>query len=207
LTDRELTRAVRAHIGQKHRYAHTLRVARVAQSLARAHGESPPRARLAAMLHDVARLYSSEDLLRACTARGMVIDEFERQNPIVLHARVGAELARERFGVTDEGVLSAIRLHTLGAPRMSPLDAIVFLADGLEPGRDFPERASYLRTAYRDLDRAVAAVLRSSVRYLRQKGLGVAPQTEAALGWYERPRGEATGIREHTHVKETLCRT
>jgi predicted HD superfamily hydrolase involved in NAD metabolism len=203
-----MSRAVRAYLAQEHRFAHTVRVARLAESLARAHGESPSRARLAGMVHDLARLFSAEDLVRACTERAMVIDEFEREHPIVLHARVSAELARERFAVTDEGILSAIRSHTLGAPRMPPLDAILYLADGLEPGRDYPERESYLSVAYRDLDEALALVLRSTVAYQRARGLTMAPQTEAALRWYADPRREGTDTKAHTSTEEsTLCRT
>lgn len=188
---------MRAHLGQDHRYAHTLRVARLAESLARAHGEDTARARIAGMLHDLARLYSGEELIAACTERAMVIDEFEREHPVVLHARVSAELARERFGVNDDAVLSAIRLHTLAAPAMSRLDEIVYLADGLEPGRDYPERASHLETAYVDLREAMRLALRSSNAYVRGRGLTVAPQTEAALRSYE-----------HMSMEEsTLCRT
>ena len=88
-------------------------------------------------------------LREECAQRGLPIDAFEEANPVVLHARVGAELARERFECADEGVLSAIRKHTLGDPSMSRLDAIVYLADGLEPGRDFPERAAFAALALR----------------------------------------------------------
>jgi predicted HD superfamily hydrolase involved in NAD metabolism len=181
----ELARGVRAAIGQDHRYAHVVRVARLADRLAQRHGESPARARLAGLLHDLARLYSMDALVAECEARGLAIDGFERRNPIVLHARLGAELACERFGVEDEGVLDAIRRHTVGSPDMSRLDAIVYVADGLEPGRDFPEREAMERLAFADLDRALEAVLRSSLGYLRKRGLEAAPQTLAALSRYD----------------------
>jgi predicted HD superfamily hydrolase involved in NAD metabolism len=174
-------------LAQSQRYEHTLRVARLADRLAQAHGENAGRARLAAMLHDLARLYSAERLVRECEQRGMPIDAFERRHPIVLHARLGAELARERFGVEDEAVLQAIRRHTLAAPFMSRLDAIVYLADGLEPGRAFPERAAYEALAFENLETALATVLRSSIAHLRKNGLEPAPQTLAALAAYEPP--------------------
>jgi len=98
---------VREHISQPHRYAHTVRVARLADRLAQTHGEDASRARLAGMLHDLARLYSAERLLAECDARGMTIDAFERRHPIVLHARLGARIAREDFGVDDPAVLLA----------------------------------------------------------------------------------------------------
>lgn len=163
-----------------------MRVARLADRLAQRHGEDPERARLAGMLHDLARLYAPERLLAGCAARGLPVDDFERRHPVVLHARLGAELARERFGVTDPAVLQAIRRHTVAAPDMSRLDAIVYLADGLEPGREFDKREALERLAFVDLDRAMDAVLRSSLAYLRGRHLEAAPQTLAALRRYDR---------------------
>jgi predicted HD superfamily hydrolase involved in NAD metabolism len=180
-----IARAVRDEVGQRHRAGHIVRVARMAERLAVAHGVDPLRARLAGMLHDLARLYSAERLLRECAQRGMAIDAFERANPVVLHARLGAELARERFGIDDEGVLSAIRKHTLADAVMSPLDAVVYLADGLEPGRDFADRAELAALAFRDLDAAMRAVLASSIAYLRARGLAVSPHTIAAARRYD----------------------
>lgn len=160
-------------------------MARVAERLAAAHGEDTGRARLAGLFHDLARLYSAERLLLECAGRGLAIDAFEAANPIVLHARLGAELAKADFGVNDEAILSAIRKHTVGAATMSRLDAIVYLADALEPGRDFAERAGFLELAFHDLDGAMRAVIASSITYLCDRGLDVAPQTTAALSFYD----------------------
>lgn len=177
-------RRVREHIGQTHRYAHILRVARTAERLARAHGVDAGRARVAGLLHDLARLYSGERLLCECAERNMPVGAFERANPVVLHARLGAELAREWFGIDDETVLSAIRKHTLAAATMSPLDEILYLADGLEPGRDFAGRAELLALAFDDLPAAMAAALAASLVYQRERELTAAPQTLAAFEHY-----------------------
>ena len=156
----------------------------MAARFARAHGEEPERALLAGLLHDLARLLPPERLLAECGARGMPIDAFERANPIVLHARLGAELARERFGILDETVLDAIRAHTLGAARMSRTAVIVYLADSLEPGRDYQERGEYEALARRDLDAAMRVVLASTIAHWSARGFGVAPQTLAAVAEY-----------------------
>lgn len=177
-------RRVRERIAQQHRYAHILRVARLAEALARKHGADPARARIAGLLHDLARLYPGERLLRECGERGLAIDAFEQANPIVLHARLGAELARDEFGVTDEAILSAIRKHTLAAATMSLLDEILYLADGLEPGRDYVGRAAILALAFDDLAGAMAAHLAESLNYHRERNLTPAPQTLAALERY-----------------------
>ena len=180
-----LYRRLRVHFDQEHRYRHTIGVARTADLLAQRHGANPLQARIAGLLHDLARLFSNERLIAECEARGLAIDRFERAHPIVLHARLSAELARESYGVTDPGILNAIRLHTLGSAEMSPLDKIVFLADALEPNRDFPERAALYARALANLDDGVGAVLQSTLRYLEKRGLSIAPQTAAALARYQ----------------------
>jgi predicted HD superfamily hydrolase involved in NAD metabolism len=176
----ELARRVRAEIGQEHRYAHCVRVARCAELLARRYGADPKKARLAGLLHDLARLYSPQRLLAECETRRIPINDLERAEPMLLHARLGAELARERFGVEDPAVLSAIAKHTCGDGEMSPLDCVVYLADGLEPGRNFPEREALWGLAQRDLTAAMRGTLSSMIGYLQQSGLTVAPQTVAA---------------------------
>ncbi|HTA37609.1 MAG TPA: bis(5'-nucleosyl)-tetraphosphatase (symmetrical) YqeK [Candidatus Acidoferrales bacterium] len=180
MTYANLAAHVRTHIGQKHRYEHTVRVARCADVLAQRHGLDARKARLAGMLHDLARLYPGPRLISECELRAMPISTFERANPIVLHARLGASLAQEAFGVHDPEVLSAIEKHTVGAETMSPLDCAVYLADGLEPGRDYPHRREFWDLAARDLTEGMRAVLQSTLEHLARKGIPVAPQTLGA---------------------------
>jgi predicted HD superfamily hydrolase involved in NAD metabolism len=181
VTFTELCKRVRTHIGQEHRYAHCVRVARMAENLARRHGADPRKARYAGMLHDLARLYSAERLLEESQRLGVPIGDFDRAHPIVLHAPLSAEMARREFGISDPAVLSAIAKHTLAAGEMSALDCVLYLADGLEPGRDYPERAQLAALAEADLREAMRATIASSLRYLKSKDLPTAPQTAAAM--------------------------
>ncbi len=170
LTFTQLARNVREQIGQEHRYAHSVRVARCADILAMRHGVSGRKARLAGMLHDLARLYSPERLIAESEARGFVIAPAERDHPTLLHARLGAALARERFGVEDPEVLSAIEKHTLGADEMSPLDCVIYLADSLEPHRSFVERNGLWQLALRDLRAATRETMNlSAVHHARKR--------------------------------------
>jgi predicted HD superfamily hydrolase involved in NAD metabolism len=170
LTFTELARNVREQIGQEHRYAHSVRVARCADILAMRHGVSTRKARVAGMLHDLARLYSSERLIAESQGRGFAISAAEREHPTLLHARLGAALARELFGIDDPQVLSAIEKHTLGAEEMSPLDCVVYLADSLEPHRSFVERNELWQLALRDLRAATAETMRfSEVHHARKR--------------------------------------
>lgn len=175
-----LARRVRDHLGQRDRYAHSVRVARCAEVLARHHAVDTRKARLAGMLHDLARLYSSPRLIEESEARGLRIDAFERAHPMLLHARLGAAIARERFGVEDAEVLSAIEKHTTGSAEMSPLDCVVYLADSLEPARSFAERASLWQLATHDLAAAMREVLSATFRHHAGKGKRPAPPALAA---------------------------
>jgi predicted HD superfamily hydrolase involved in NAD metabolism len=131
-------------------------------------------------------------LLEECAARGVPVGPFEREHPIVLHAPLGAAIAREEFGVRDREVLSAIEKHTLGAPEMSPLDCVVYLADSLEPGRTFPERRALWELALEDLDGAMRQVLRSTLAHNARRGRQPAPQTLAAARSFGlAPKGDA----------------
>ncbi len=94
----QIARGVRETIGQDHRYAHVIRVTRLADKLAHRHGEDTRAARLAGLLHDIARLYSGERLLAECEARDLAIDAFERRNPIA---------ALEHYHSTERTPLSA----------------------------------------------------------------------------------------------------
>ncbi|MDQ6931321.1 MAG: bis(5'-nucleosyl)-tetraphosphatase (symmetrical) YqeK [Candidatus Eremiobacteraeota bacterium] len=154
-----------------------MRVARLGERLARRHGLCTRHARLAGMLHDLARLYSAPRLLQEAATRRLPVDDYARDHPIVLHGPLGAEIAREEFGISDEPILSAIRKHTLGAREMSALDCVVYLADGLEPGRTFAGREEILALAFENLHQAMAATLHSSFLFLREKGLAAAPQS------------------------------
>jgi predicted HD superfamily hydrolase involved in NAD metabolism len=176
----QLARGVRSHLRQDRRYWHCVRVARCADILAQRHRLDTGKARTAGMLHDLARLYSPARLMAECSARDMPIEEFERANPMLLHARLGAALARENFGIQDSQVLSAIEKHTTGAAEMSPLDCAVYVADSLEPHRSFVERGELWKLAMRDLAAATRGVILHSIRYHVSLGRAIAPPAAAA---------------------------
>ena len=156
----------------------------MSENLARIHGADPGKARIAGMLHDLARLYSTDRLVAECEERGIAIDAFARQNPVVLHAPLSARLAQDAFQVRDPEILSAIRKHTLADAEMGTLDCVVYLADALEPGREYDGRAETAELAKSDIRAAMRATIESSLRYLTQRRLALAPQTAAAMNTF-----------------------
>lgn len=159
------------------RYVHSLGVADEAWRLAALHGADPDRARLAGLLHDCAKGIPKEDQAAECDRLGVPLDPATRALPQVIHGFLGERIARDRFGVADEAVLRAIRLHTVGGAGMTLLDKVVFLADGTEPGRHYPGADEVRAAANRDVDEALRVFLDGQLRYLAARGGTVHPAT------------------------------
>lgn len=171
----------------KGRYGHTVRVAETAVRLARAHGLDEERVRLAALLHDAARETPPGEFLRLAEDWGLPVGDPERESPKLLHGPVAAELARRELGVEDGEVLDAIRHHTTGSPGMSPLALALYVADKIEPDRDYPS-VEYLRSiAPNDLRGTAREGLRRAIAHNEERGRPTHPASRATLEWLEEP--------------------
>lgn len=167
------------------RYEHTLGVAYTAAALAMRHGASIQDAQTAGLLHDCAKCLPDEKRLALCEKNGIPVTEVERRNPFLLHAKVGAHLARRKYGIQNEDILNAVQYHTTGREGMSLLEKIIFVADYIEPGRkQAPNLAEIRRLAFEDLDAALLKILADTVEYLKQAGGEVDPMTERTWHYY-----------------------
>ena len=165
------------------RIAHVVGCESEAVMLAKTWGEDPDTAATAGILHDITKQYRGEDQLNLCQKYGIVYDEAEAQNTVILHARTGAAMARELFHVSEE-IQNAIRWHTTGKPDMTTLEKILYLADFIEPTRDFPGLDELRELAYKDLDAAMALALSLSMGDIRRRGHEVYKDTLDAYRWY-----------------------
>jgi len=137
------------------RYAHTMGVAETAERLAPRFGVGPKRAYLAGLLHDCAKWMSYEDMVSLVEGNVADVTEDELHNEPVLHAPAGMLVAQRDYGVRDPEILSAIRKHTVGSGRMTPLEKLIYTADFVEPGRNpFPGLEEARRLAETDLNAA-----------------------------------------------------
>jgi predicted HD superfamily hydrolase involved in NAD metabolism len=133
----EARSAVQARLGVKGA-EHCARVAETAGELAATYGVDVELARLAGMLHDWDRDRKKRELLDAARSGGLALTSTDESVPYLLHARTGAAGIAEAFpGLPDE-VVQAVARHTVGALDMTPLDEVVYLADMIEPARDYP---------------------------------------------------------------------
>ena len=162
------------------RYQHSLRVYETALTLAKHHQADREKVAIAALLHDCGREIPTKESAEQARALGLSVDEVEAAQPILLHARIGALLAEQKYGVKDAEVLEAIRCHTVGGENLSLTARIVFLADMLEPGRKFPGVEELRRLAEKDTEQALFAAYRSTIGYLLEAGALIHPAAVAA---------------------------
>ena len=163
------------------RFRHCLGVAETAVFLAHRFGADEERARVAGLLHDCAREYRNEEMLAEAQRRGIAIGEVERAMPLLLHAYIGARRVREIYHVDDAMVEQAIWRHTVGGTGMTDLDKIIWFADMVEPGRDYPGVEELRRLAKAaSLDDMVLEGLSQSIRFVVAKGHLIHPDTVLA---------------------------
>ena len=169
------------------RYTHTMGVAETAQRLAGQCGADPIRARLAGLLHDCAKSMPLDEM-RELVARNVPdMDEEELDTRSILHAPAGMVMARDLFGVRDPSILSAIRKHTVGDGEMSPMDALIYVADFIEPGREpFPGLDKARKLAEKDIYQAMCCCAQLTARHLKSRKQSIHPRTLALLERYDR---------------------
>ena len=151
------------------RCAHVLGTAATAVKLAEKYGADAHRAEVAGLLHDCTKKLSMAEQLALCERYGIVLDELEKKALKLLHAKTGAALARDVFGVDDE-IYNAILWHTTGKPNMTVLEKVIYLADFIEPTRDFPGVDTLRRTVWEDLDRGLLMGLEMTVEEMQEMG-------------------------------------
>ncbi len=168
------------------RYTHTLGVMYTAASLAMCHGADIERAQVAGLLHDSAKCIPNPKKLKLCRQNDIPVTEAEQKAPYLLHAKLGAYLAREKYHVRDPEILSAIECHTTGKPAMTLLEKIIFISDYIEPLRTKAANlAEIRRLAFWDLDKAVYTTMRDTLRYLEQGNASLDNQTVVAYNYYK----------------------
>jgi len=150
--------------------------------LAAVWNEDAGEAAEAAILHDITKKLSYEEQLQLMEKYDIMSDAAELSEPKLLHARTGACVARELFGVSDR-VFGAIEWHTTGRPGMSVLEEIIYLADFTEPTRDFPGLEKVRALTDRSLRQAMIEALRLSMQEVRSRGAEPHSRSEKTLEW------------------------
>ena len=172
------------------RFQHVLRVEKTAIELAAQYGVDIEKASIAGLCHDYAKQRPDEDFIAEIKKKGL--------NPLLLdygnaiwHGVVGAELIKDELGIWDEDILNAVRHHTTGAPVMTKLEQVIYMADYIEPGRDFAggKKARVIKAA--NLQAGVAYQTKPTRAYLIENGKPVYPKTiDTYNAWVPQYEGE-----------------
>ena len=169
------------------RIPHVLGTEETAAALALRWGADEESARRAALLHDCTKKFDKELQLALCRQYGIEPDAAERREGKLLHASTGAAVAYADFGVSGE-VRDAIRWHTTGKADMTLLEKIIYLADYIEPTRDFCDLTELRRLAFEDLDGALLLGFTMAVEDLAKKGMPVHPNSVLARDYLKGKR-------------------
>ena len=151
------------------RIPHVLGTEQEAIRLAERYGADVEKARVGALLHDCTKKLDLPEQLALCERYGIPLDELERQTLKLLHAKTGAAIARDVFGV-DEEIYNAILWHTTGRAGMTLLEKILYLADYIEPSRDFPGVDKLRTVCYKDLDAGLLMGLEMTIGEMNALG-------------------------------------
>ena len=171
----------------KNSYQHTLGVMYTASCLAMRYSGDIQQAMLAGLLHDCAKCIPAERQIHLCEKNRIPMRDVELKNPHLLHAKLGALLAKSQYGIKDKTVLHAIEAHTTGMPNMGLLDKIIFVADYIEPHRDkAPDLAEVRKLAFDDINEAVLRILYDTIHYLDQRRGAVDPVTYDTYEFYRK---------------------
>lgn len=166
------------------RVAHVLGCRDTAVAMAQRWGVDETDAARAALLHDVTKALDVAGQLTLPGEYGMILDEFSKNYPKTLHALTGSLVAQYVFG-EKPAVVQAIRYHTTGRADMTLLEKIIYVADYMEPNRDFPGVEKLRELAFSDLDKALHLGLTMTLEVLLKQGSEVSPESREALAWLE----------------------
>ena len=162
------------------RVAHVLGCRDTAVELAKHWGAEVDDAARAGILHDITKALDGPLQLTLCREYGTILDEFGYKYPKTLHALTGSSVAERIFG-ENEAVVSAICHHTTGKADMTLLEKIIYVADYMEPCRNFPGVEELRVLAFSDITAALKLGLEITLRHLANLGDEVSPASQAAL--------------------------
>ena len=153
---------------EEERFEHSIGVMEMAVKLAKLYGADEKKAELAGLLHDLAKNIPYDDMYKMCEDFGIELDEIIMKQPGLVHAFLGAYLAKRDYGIDDE-IYDAIYYHTVGKPNMSLLTKIIYISDSIEKNRNYDGVEELRNLAFEDLDRALVVQIDNTIRSVLKK--------------------------------------
>lgn len=179
---KEVYKIVKSRLSE-YRFYHSECVAKRCVELANLYKVDKEAARLVGIAHDMAKELTDEEKVTYCKKHHLEIDEIEKLHPGLLHAKIGAHMAKKEFGFSED-LCSAIRYHTTGKANMSQLDKILYVADMTSDDRQFPDKEYVIKLGNRDLDECVKYILKVGITQRMEKNKKIHLDSMRALNFY-----------------------
>jgi len=168
------------------RRVHTEGVRQTAMHLAEKYGENVEKAEVAALFHDMFRGVPVDVLNYYVTHLGL--DKKYYDNANLVHSKIAAIIMKRDYGISDEDIINAVSYHTTGRKGMSKLEKIIYIADAIEPSRDYPGVDDLRKEAEIDLDDACLMSLSRTIDYVRSQGKYLDEDTLQAKEYFEKEK-------------------
>ncbi|MGF6375567.1 putative HD superfamily hydrolase involved in NAD metabolism [Clostridiales Family XIII bacterium PM5-7] len=150
------------------RKTHTEGVRITAINLAKRYGADEKKAEIAALFHDMFR-GQPQDVLNYYV-RELDLDPKYLNNSNLAHSKIARIIMERDYSITDGDVLNAVSFHTTGRPGMSTLEKVIYIADAIEPNRNYPGVEQLRELAEVDLDEACRLSLNNTIAYVQKQG-------------------------------------
>ena len=178
---KQIDEDLKKEISEK-RYKHSMGVMKKAEQLAKIYGEDVNKAKLIGLAHDIGKELSKEEKLQYAIENKLGVDEIEKVNIGLLHAKIGADICKKRYGFTKD-MQDAIKYHTVANKNMNLLAKIIFVADKIEENRNYKKEEKQVkleearRIAIEDIDKAVLYEIDMSLEYTLRKNELIHPDS------------------------------
>lgn len=176
----QVTEYAENHV-KKERFAHSVRTAETCAQLCRRFGLDEKKGYFAGISHDMCKECDDMELVSLAVKDGLPLSPIERTKLSLLHGRAAATLLKDQFHVRDSDIIEAVQHHTFGKAGMCGLAKILFVADKIEPGREYITKEYLKKTDKMTLNELVEFVLSENISYLKKHGKKVASATEELL--------------------------
>lgn len=168
------------------RYNHSISVAITASNLSFIHNENIDNAITAGIYHDIAKELKLEEMLNIAKENNIKLSNEDIESPKVLHGIIGAKIIQNNFDITNDDILNSVKNHTLGRPKMSKLEKIIYISDYIEPLREsIPNIEEIRKRAYINLNETVYLITKNVIDYLNSKNINIHTNTILTNEYYK----------------------
>ncbi len=182
LSYEEIYEIVKNKLSEK-RFYHSECVVERCIEYAKIYNVDVEKMKIAGIAHDIAKEIPKEEQAKAALEYGVELDEFEKIHYPLVHAKLGAAIAKKDFGCTED-ICESIKWHTTGKTDMSLMEKILFMADATGVDRNFDNTEYLYNLTKNNIDEAVAELLKECIIEVMDKKFVIHPDSVKAFNYF-----------------------